>query len=149
MAGVQRNCTRSRMGGRIMKFTPLRLDGAWLIEPTPFRDERGSFARTFCVDEFASHGLETVFPQHSVAVSVQRGTLRGLHFQRAPHVEIKVVRCVAGAIYDVIVDLRPGSPTYGHGRASSSPPRMAASSTFPRASRTASRPSPTTRRSTI
>ena len=95
-----------------MLFKPARLAGAWLIEPTSYRDERGSFTRTFCEAQFAQHGLETRYPQHSIAISNKKGTLRGLHFQRAPHEEVKLVRCVAGAIYDVIVDLRPASPTY-------------------------------------
>lgn len=95
-----------------MRFLPARLAGAWLIEPTPHRDGRGSFARTFCEAEFAERGLETHFPQHSVSISNAAGTLRGLHYQRAPHEEVKVVRCIAGAIVDVIVDLRPGSATY-------------------------------------
>ena len=95
-----------------MIFKPSRLAGAWLIEPTPHVDERGRFARAFCEAEFAEHGLETRFPQHSISVSKLAGTLRGLHFQMAPHGEIKVVRCVSGAIVDVIVDLRPDSPTY-------------------------------------
>jgi dTDP-4-dehydrorhamnose 3,5-epimerase len=95
-----------------MHFKPLALAGAWLIEPTPHGDERGAFARTFCTQEFAAHGLETAFAQHSQSTSHRRGTLRGVHFQLAPHEEVKVVRCTAGAIYDVIVDLRPASPTY-------------------------------------
>ncbi len=92
-----------------MQFNSTGLDGAWLIEPTAQRDERGSFARTFCAETFGDRGLETGFPQHSVSVSTRRGTLRGLHFQRAPHQEVKLVRCIAGAIFDVIVDLRPES----------------------------------------
>lgn len=95
-----------------MLFKPTGLHEAWLIEPTPHVDHRGAFARTFCVQEFGANDLETQFPQHSTSVSVCRGTLRGLHYQLAPHDEVKVVRCVAGAIYDVIVDLRPQSPTY-------------------------------------
>ncbi|MEZ5817614.1 MAG: dTDP-4-dehydrorhamnose 3,5-epimerase [Hyphomicrobiaceae bacterium] len=95
-----------------MIFVPARLAGAYLIEPTPYSDERGVFFRSFCEDEFARHGLETRFPQHSISISRRAGTLRGLHFQRAPHQEVKVVRCVSGAIVDVIADLRPDSPTY-------------------------------------
>lgn len=96
-----------------MRFNPTRLAGAFLIEPTPHRDERGVFARTFCTAEFAEHGLETSFPQHSLSVSTLAGTLRGIHFQRPPHTEVKVVRCISGALFDVIVDLRRGSPTFG------------------------------------
>ncbi|MEO4001487.1 dTDP-4-dehydrorhamnose 3,5-epimerase [Mesorhizobium sp. CAU 1732] len=94
-----------------MRFVEAGLDGAWLIEPEPVADERGSFARTFCTREFADHGLESNFVQHSVSHSVNRGTLRGLHFQHEPHAEVKVVSCIRGAILDVIVDMRPGSPT--------------------------------------
>lgn len=95
-----------------MQFTKTELDGAWLVEPAPARDSRGWFARTFCVQEFAAHGLETRFAQHSTSQNVKRGTLRGMHFQTAPHAEAKLVRCLKGAILDVIVDLNPGSPTY-------------------------------------
>ncbi len=95
-----------------MIFKPLKLTGAWLIEPEPFKDERGTFSRTFCAQEFAKHGLVTDFPQHSFATTNKCGTVRGMHFQQAPHGEVKLVRCAAGAIYDVIVDLRPGSVTY-------------------------------------
>ena len=95
-----------------MLFTKTELEGAWLVEPTPARDARGWFARTFCVEESAAHGLETHFVQHSTSQNVQRGTLRGMHFQTAPHAEVKLVRCLKGAILDVIIDLNPGSPTY-------------------------------------
>ncbi len=95
-----------------MRFHPTQLDGAWLIELTPVRDERGAFARTFCEREFAEHGLETRFVQHSQSANARQGTLRGLHFQKPPHGEVKLVRCLRGAIWDVIVDLRPASPTY-------------------------------------
>ncbi|MEZ5857063.1 MAG: dTDP-4-dehydrorhamnose 3,5-epimerase [Hyphomicrobiaceae bacterium] len=96
-----------------MIFKPLSLTGAWLIEPEPYRDDRGTFARTFCAEEFAANGLAITFPQHSLALTKARGTMRGMHFQRQPHAEIKLVRCVAGAVYDVIIDLRPKSATYG------------------------------------
>lgn len=96
----------------IMRFEAIDLDGAWLIHPEPTRDERGSFARTFCVNEFSEHCLETKFPQHSVSHSSRKGTVRGMHFQGAPHEEVKLVRCLTGAIFDVIIDLRPGSPTF-------------------------------------
>lgn len=95
-----------------MIFTKTDLAGAWLIEPEPARDTRGWFARTFCEREFGAHGLETRFPQHSTSQNVQRGTLRGMHFQRPPHAEVKLVRCLKGAIWDVIIDLNPESPTY-------------------------------------
>lgn len=95
-----------------MLFTKTDLNGAWLIAPEPMRDERGWFARTFCEREFAANGLETRFVQHSVSHNVKRGTLRGMHYQRAPHEEVKLVRCIQGAIWDVIIDLNPNSPTY-------------------------------------
>lgn len=95
-----------------MRFSKTGLDGAWLAEPVPARDERGFFARTFCVREYGEHGLETGFVQHSVSQSIARGTLRGLHFQREPHSEVKIVHCLKGAIWDVIVDLRAASATY-------------------------------------
>jgi dTDP-4-dehydrorhamnose 3,5-epimerase len=95
-----------------MRFSPTELCGAWLIEPVPARDDRGFFARTFCIQEYEDHGLTTCFVQHNTSSSVVRGTLRGMHFQRAPHGEVKVVSCLKGAIWDVIIDLRPRSPTY-------------------------------------
>jgi dTDP-4-dehydrorhamnose 3,5-epimerase len=95
-----------------MLFTKTDLDGVWLIEPRPFVDERGSFARTFCIDEMERQGLETRFLQHSMSHSKRRHTLRGLHFQRAPSGEVKLVSCLKGAIWDVAVDLRPHSRNY-------------------------------------
>jgi dTDP-4-dehydrorhamnose 3,5-epimerase len=95
-----------------MKFREARLKGAWIIEPVPIGDERGSFARVFCEREFAERGLVSRFVQHSVSHSRQRGTLRGMHFQEGAASETKLVSCPAGSILDVIVDLRPGSPTY-------------------------------------
>jgi dTDP-4-dehydrorhamnose 3,5-epimerase len=95
-----------------MEFIETKLNGAWLIDTEPIRDHRGFFARTFCAREFAQRGLETDFVQHSTSYSSEKGTLRGMHFQRAPHTEVKIVRCLKGAIWDVIIDLRPGSPTY-------------------------------------
>lgn len=95
----------------IFKETPL--PGAFVLETRRFQDERGFFARTFSVDEFAAHGLDTDVVQCSVSFNHRRGTLRGLHFQEAPHEETKLVRCTRGAIWDVIVDIRPGSPTRG------------------------------------
>ena len=95
-----------------MQFHPTPLPGAWRIQLEPAGDSRGYFARTFCVDEFAAHGLETRYPQHSVSYSAQKGTLRGMHYQREPDREAKVVRCLKGSIWDVIIDIRPDSPTY-------------------------------------
>lgn len=97
-----------------MIFTELALKGAFLVEPERQEDERGFFARTFCVEEFAARGLNTTIAQCSVAFNRRRGTLRGLHYQAAPHEEAKLVRCTAGAAFDVIVDMRPGSPTFKH-----------------------------------
>ena len=99
-----------------MKFTECGISGAWLIEPEPIRDSRGSFARVFCEKEFAAHGLEVRFPQHSISTNAMRGTLRGLHYQAHPHGETKLVSCIRGSIFDVCVDLRPGSPTFRHWR---------------------------------
>jgi dTDP-4-dehydrorhamnose 3,5-epimerase len=95
-----------------MQFTKTDLEGAWLIEPAPMRDARGWFARTFCEQEFAANGLETRFVQHSTSQNERKGTLRGMHFQRPPHAEVKLVRCLKGAVLDVVVDLNPGSATY-------------------------------------
>jgi dTDP-4-dehydrorhamnose 3,5-epimerase len=75
-------------------------------------DDRGFFARTFCEREFADHGLPVHYPQGNVSYNLKKGTLRGMHFQRPPKPEVKVVRCVRGAVYDVILDLRPESPAY-------------------------------------
>ena len=97
-----------------MKFIRLPLDGAFRIELEPIRDERGFFARMFCVEEFASAGLDTVWKQCNVSCSTARGTVRGMHFQRPPKAEIKLLRCLRGSIWDVIVDLRADSPTYGN-----------------------------------
>ena len=95
-----------------MIFTPTRLAGAYIIDLEARHDERGFFARVWCAREYAEHGLETRFVQASVSVTERRGMLRGMHYQVAPHEEVKVVRCTRGAIYDVIVDVRPDSPTY-------------------------------------
>lgn len=96
-----------------MIFTPARLDGAWILELEKHADARGFFARTWCRRELAAQGLDADIAQESVSYNVRRGTVRGLHFQRAPHEETKIVRCVRGAVFDVIVDLRPASPQCG------------------------------------
>lgn len=95
-----------------MQFHMTTLRDAWLIHLEPTRDTRGFFARTYCVREFTEQGLETNYPQHSISFSARKGTLRGMHFQRVPHAEVKLVRCVKGTIWDIIVDIRPVSPTY-------------------------------------
>jgi dTDP-4-dehydrorhamnose 3,5-epimerase len=88
------------------------LHDAYVIQLEPARDDRGFFARTFCTDAFAERGLEVQYPQHSISFSARRGTLRGLHFQREPYSEAKLIRCTRGAILDVIVDIRRDSPTF-------------------------------------
>jgi dTDP-4-dehydrorhamnose 3,5-epimerase len=95
-------------------FEPTTLPGAFIVEPSPRWDDRGFFARTWCREEFAEHGLRPVVAQCSVSFTERRGTFRGLHYQISPYQEAKLVRCARGAIYDVIVDLRPHSPTFKH-----------------------------------
>lgn len=95
-----------------MIFEECPLSGAFVIRQERFADERGCFARTWCRDEFAAHGIDTVFLQASLSVTRRRGSLRGLHFQADPHGEAKLVRCARGSLFDVIVDIRPQSPTF-------------------------------------
>jgi dTDP-4-dehydrorhamnose 3,5-epimerase len=97
-----------------MEFHSTRLRDAYLVELEPASDRRGFFSRTFCTEEFEAHRLESSFPQHSISFSVRKGTLRGMHYQREPGSEVKLVRCTRGIILDVIIDIRPGSPTYRH-----------------------------------
>ena len=96
-------------------FHDIHRDRRWrapmIIDVTRMEDERGFFARCFSAEEFAARGLPAAMPQCSVSFNARKGTLRGMHFQAAPHAEDKLVRCTAGAIFDVIVDLRPESPT--------------------------------------
>jgi dTDP-4-dehydrorhamnose 3,5-epimerase len=94
-----------------MRFETTELAGAWVIEIEPHADERGFFARTFCEREFAQHSLPTHYPQTNLSRNSRAGTLRGMHYAAAPDREAKLVRCVRGRIYDVIIDLRAGSPT--------------------------------------
>lgn len=96
-----------------MIFTQTVLMGAFVIDPEPASDERGVFARVWCEKEFETHGLSTRWVQSSISFNRRKGTLRGMHYQAHPNEEVKLVRCTAGAIYDVIVDLRATSPTYG------------------------------------
>lgn len=96
-----------------MKFSKTSLNDAMLIELEKRGDDRGYFARTFCAQEFGAAGLETVFVQANQSHNATKGTLRGMHYQLPPHGEVKLVRCVRGAIHDVIVDLRAGSPSWG------------------------------------
>ena len=95
-----------------MRFSKTDIADCWLISVEPHLDDRGLFARTYCDREFAQAGIEVKFVQCNTSYSVKRATLRGMHFQRAPHEEGKLVRCTQGAIFDVILDLRPGSPTF-------------------------------------
>ncbi|HSG38121.1 MAG TPA: dTDP-4-dehydrorhamnose 3,5-epimerase [Thermoanaerobaculia bacterium] len=95
-----------------MIFRETPLPGAWVLEPERFEDERGFFARTYCRRDFADRGLDPEIAQCSVSYNHRKGTLRGLHFQTAPHEEVKLVRVTRGAVWDVIVDVRPESPTF-------------------------------------
>ena len=94
-----------------MQFHDTQIRDVVVVELEPHVDDRGAFARTFCADEFATHGLPTWFPQCNLSINDRAGTLRGMHFNVEPHGESKLVRCVRGAIHDVVVDLRPDSAT--------------------------------------
>ncbi|MGF1597363.1 MAG: dTDP-4-dehydrorhamnose 3,5-epimerase family protein [Acidimicrobiales bacterium] len=94
-----------------MRFTETELPGVWLIEIQPIEDERGFFARSYCRDELAAHGLEPIEAQANMSHNPRAGTLRGMHLQLPPAAEVKLVRCTRGAVHDVVVDCRPGSPT--------------------------------------
>ncbi len=95
-----------------MRYTPTALGGVWLVEPEPHADERGFFARLWDPGEFAARGLNPALAQVSVSFNLRAGTVRGMHWQAAPHEEAKLVRASAGAVWDVAVDLRPDSPTF-------------------------------------
>ena len=94
-----------------MIFRETKLKGAFIIEPERFEDERGFFARTWCRKEFENHGLNPALVQCNISFNKNKGTLRGMHYQIAPHTEVKLVRCTLGSIYDVIIDLRQDSET--------------------------------------
>lgn len=96
-----------------MRFTETELVGAWVIDPSPHEDDRGRFMRAWCAREFAEHGINFLPVQANMGFSVRKGTVRGMHFQEAPALEAKLVRCTRGAIFDVVLDLRPGSSSYG------------------------------------
>ena len=96
-----------------MRFTPLPLAGAFRVDLERRGDSRGSFARLFCREEFRQHGLNDIWEQCNVSQSLRKGTLRGMHFQRPPKADAKLVKCMAGAVFDVIVDLRQVSETFG------------------------------------
>jgi dTDP-4-dehydrorhamnose 3,5-epimerase len=95
-----------------MRFLPLDIPGMFSVEPDILSDDRGMFARTYCAREFQAHGLDPTLAQCNISYNHHRGTLRGMHFQAAPHEEAKVVRVTAGKVHDVVVDLRPESPSY-------------------------------------
>ena len=95
-----------------MKFEETSLKDAWIIDLESFVDARGYFARAFCANEFQAHGIDPKFVQCNLSHNHQAGTLRGMHIQNAPVEESKLIRCIRGALYDVIIDLRPTSPTY-------------------------------------
>jgi dTDP-4-dehydrorhamnose 3,5-epimerase len=95
-----------------MQFEPCNVNGAWAISPTPHSDERGRFMRSWCSREFADHGIDFKPLQANMGLSAVKGTLRGLHYQVAPALEAKLVRCTRGSVFDVVVDLRPASPSY-------------------------------------
>lgn len=96
-----------------MHFTETPIAGAWTIDPAPHADHRGRFMRAWCTDELSAHGIEFTPVQANMGLSIEAGTVRGLHYQVAPHLEAKLVRCTRGSVFDMLVDLRPGSPTYG------------------------------------
>ncbi len=95
-----------------MRFTETKLPGVYVLEPRRFEDDRGFFAPSFSAREFAARGLASVFVENNISYSKRRGTLRGIHYQASPHGQDKLVRCTRGAVFDVAVDLRPGSPTF-------------------------------------
>jgi len=97
-----------------MIFTLTPIEGAYVIDIEPIKDDRGYFARAFCVEEFSKRGLQTEFVQHNTSYNIKKGTVRGLHYQLPPHEEVKLVRCISGRIFDVIVDVRRDSRTYLH-----------------------------------
>jgi dTDP-4-dehydrorhamnose 3,5-epimerase len=97
----------------VVRFSESTIPGAWIIEPTPHTDDRGRFMRAWCADEFTAQGIAFVPVQANMGASHRAGTLRGLHYQVAPHEEAKLVRCTRGSVFDVLVDLRPESPTFG------------------------------------
>jgi dTDP-4-dehydrorhamnose 3,5-epimerase len=95
-----------------MKFSETSLIGAYLVDIEPIEDARGFFARAWCQKEFEAHGLNSRLSQINLSLTTSAGTIRGLHFQREPHAEAKLVRCISGSVFDVVVDVRPDSPNY-------------------------------------
>jgi len=96
-----------------MEFIKAKLDGVYVIEPKPKADARGYFARTFCKEELLAHGIEFDIKQANQSFTKKKGTIRGMHFQREPKAEAKIIQCLEGAVYDVAVDVRPDSATFG------------------------------------
>jgi dTDP-4-dehydrorhamnose 3,5-epimerase len=96
-----------------MRFLTTTLPGVWRIELEPRADERGFLARTYCDEEFAARGLNTAWPQATLTLTRKRGMLRGIHYQDEPAAETKLIRCATGAVFDVLVDIRPHSPAFG------------------------------------
>ncbi len=97
-----------------MHFTETIIAGAWVIDPSPHQDDRGRFMRAWCAREFGEHGVEFSPVQANMGYSVRKGTTRGMHYQEAPALEAKLVRCTKGAMFDVVLDVRPGSSSYGN-----------------------------------
>jgi dTDP-4-dehydrorhamnose 3,5-epimerase len=96
-----------------MRFTKTHIANAWVIDPEPHEDDRGRFMRAWCTREFSEHGLAFLPVQANMGFSIHKGTVRGMHFQEAPALEAKLMRCTRGVIFDVVLDVRPESPTYG------------------------------------
>lgn len=99
-----------------MRFSEIGLKGTWVIDPEPHEDERGRFMRAWCAREFAEHGLDFLPVQANMGYSARKGTIRGMHFQETPAIEAKLMRCTRGAIFDVVIDLRPKSPSFSEWR---------------------------------
>ena len=110
--GHRASSRRSSFIECLMKFRELSLSGVWLIDAEPFSDDRGVFFRHFCAEEFAAHGIEPAVVQGNISVNPHLGTLRGFHYQEPPDEESKTLSCLTGAIYDIVVDLRPNSQTF-------------------------------------
>jgi dTDP-4-dehydrorhamnose 3,5-epimerase len=96
-----------------MRFSNTNIAGAWVIDPSPHEDARGRFMRVWCAREFEDHGIHFVPVQANMGFSTRKGTVRGMHYQMKPALEAKMVRCTRGSIFDVVLDLRPGSSSYG------------------------------------
>ncbi len=110
-SGRQQHCLTEE--SKRMRFMKTDLMGAWVIEPQPIIDERGQFMRAWCAREFVEHGINFMPVQANMGLSIHKGTVRGMHFQEAPALEAKLVRCTRGSMFDVALDLRPGSESYG------------------------------------